>query len=328
MEGFVPLPYCLFICKTLTSLHLDMLCILKLPTTICFSSLKILKIQSVTFSNEYLTRKLFSGLPVLEELELRNCSWGNLMFMSISAPKLHSLCIFENWTADKYYGSPSDFCQVMIGGDCLKEFYYNGCLIGEYCLYESFSMEEAEVVTICEDVCEQLALRMLNLLIASKNYYVAEFGFSSISKKVLTHAEGHLSQMPMFKNLMNLIIVEMCVDFPVLVKILQNFPCLQTLNFSGGLCWALPELDNDDWTLDIVPPCFLSHLKLIKVPNYGDYEVELFAVKFLLKNAVVLEELIITVEDYYVGNLEKEVKIYKALLELPRGSPNCKIILE
>ena len=54
------LPSCLFTCKTLTSLYLNMWSrILKLPTTICFSNLKILTIEYLTFSNEYLTQQLF-----------------------------------------------------------------------------------------------------------------------------------------------------------------------------------------------------------------------------------------------------------------------------
>ena len=55
VEGFVTLPYCLYTCKTLTSMHLDMLCVLKFFTIICFSSLKILIIQGVIFLNKHLT---------------------------------------------------------------------------------------------------------------------------------------------------------------------------------------------------------------------------------------------------------------------------------
>jgi hypothetical protein len=76
-KGEFSLPYVLFTCKTLTSLHLNMSdIILKLPTTICFSNLKILSIENVIFPQQYLTRKLFSGLPVLEELKLKDCSRG------------------------------------------------------------------------------------------------------------------------------------------------------------------------------------------------------------------------------------------------------------
>jgi hypothetical protein len=77
-----------------------------------------------------------------------------------------------------------------------------------------------------------------------------------------------------------------------------------------------------------VPPCFLSHLKCIKVGRYCGDKKELSAVKTLLKYAVVLDELIITCSKYFARNLEKQVKVSKQLLELPRCSQNCKIILE
>jgi hypothetical protein len=140
------LPSCLFTCKTLTSLYLNMWWnILKLPTTICFSNLKILTIKRVTFSNEYLTQQLFSGLPLLEELKLEDCSWADLKFVTISAPKLHSLSIFK--MIDDDIERSGDLCLVMIVGDSLKEFYYKGLMFAEYCLYNSFSVEKAEIVT-------------------------------------------------------------------------------------------------------------------------------------------------------------------------------------
>ena len=40
--------------------------------------------------------KFFSGLPVLEELELENCNWVNLKVVSISAPKLLLIRIVDD----------------------------------------------------------------------------------------------------------------------------------------------------------------------------------------------------------------------------------------
>jgi hypothetical protein len=144
------LPSCLFTCKTLTSLYLNMWSyILKLPTTICFSNLKILTIKDVTFSNEYLTQQLFSGLPVLEELKLEDCSWGDLKFVTIAARKLHSLSIFNMWGLHDIESS-GELCLVMILGNSLKEFYYKGFMYAEYCLYNSLSVEKADIVTKSE----------------------------------------------------------------------------------------------------------------------------------------------------------------------------------
>ena len=95
------LPRSLFTCMTLTELQLEMPCILKLPPTVCFTNLKTLNFRFVTFTKEHSTEKLFSGLPVLEELELENCNWVNLKVApehgfsklhccrSTSVPKIH-----------------------------------------------------------------------------------------------------------------------------------------------------------------------------------------------------------------------------------------------
>ena len=45
-------------------------------------------------------------------------------------------------------------------------------------------------------------------------------------------AEGHLPHMPMFNNLMDLIIIlDVFLDCPALFKIFQKAHCLKTLNF-------------------------------------------------------------------------------------------------
>jgi hypothetical protein len=80
--------------------------------------------------------------------------------------------------------------------------------------------------------------------------------------------------------------------------------------------------------LDPLPPCFLSHLKWIKVYDYGGHREELSAMKILLKNAFVLDEIVIFCSQPLSGNLEKQENLYKQLIEIPKGSQNCKIILK
>ncbi|XP_059433044.1 F-box/LRR-repeat protein At3g59190-like [Corylus avellana] len=314
------LPYCLFTSKTLTSLDLYMSCIFKLPSTICFSNLKVLNIGKVTFSDEYLTQQFFSGLPVLEELELNRCSWVDLKVVRISAPKLHSMSIFEF----ECYG---DGCQFMIFGVGLKNFNYCGCLLNEYCLYESFSLEKASIHLGTNDTSEQIAHRVHKLLTGLSN--VQFLRLSSKVVKVLRYAAELLPHMPMFNNLVSLMfnVTEMSIDLSseALLKILQRSPCLENLKFwTGGLTSNCEE--EDDRILDPVPSCFLSHLKRIKVDRYDGDENRLSAIKILLKKAVVLEKIVIFFSVFL--SLENRVKFCKQLIELPRGSHNCKIVVK
>jgi hypothetical protein len=76
-----------------------------------------------------------------------------------------------------------------------------------------------------------------------------------------------------------------------------------------------------------VPPYFFSHLKSIAVDSYSGNKNELYMLNILLENALVLDEISITCSAHFVGGLEKQKNLYKQLIELPRGSQNCKIIL-
>ncbi|XP_062144531.1 F-box/FBD/LRR-repeat protein At5g56420-like isoform X1 [Alnus glutinosa] len=319
-KGKFSLPYCLFTCKTLISLHLRMSYILKLPTTICFSNLKTLTIIKVTFSDEYLTQQFFSGLPVLENLCLKNCSWKGLKFVHLSAPKLHSLSITELKWLNLSYG---DGCQIMIFALGLKKFDYFGELFNEYCLYKSFSLERAEINVILDNASAQIAHRMYKLLIGLSNVEVLSLSLEVV--EALRDAGERLYHMPMFNNLANLVFFEgSTIDLGCvgLLRILHNSPCLKTMKFS----WGISLRENDDWKLDPLPPCFLSHLKWIVVRNYDGDKEEFFAMKILLKNAIVLDEIDIYCSERLAGNLEKQVNLCKQLIEIPKGSQNCEIV--
>ncbi|KAE8010173.1 hypothetical protein FH972_006563 [Carpinus fangiana] len=322
LKGEFSLPCVLFTCKTLTSLNLNVPCILELPKTVWFSNLKNLTINSVTFSDDYLTHNFFSGLSVLEKLSLTDCSWGALKVVRLYAPKLHSLSIWDCKEPDSSYG---DGCQIMIFAVQLKEFDYFGELFSAYCLNNSFSLEKAEIEVLPHNKSAQIAHRMYKLLIGVSN--VKLLALSCNVLEVLENAEERLLHMPVFNNLTDLIFSD--GEWPValdcvLWRILQKSPCLETVKFWKGIkLW-----ENDDWKLEPVPPCFLSHLKWIEVDDYEGDREELSALKILLKNAVVLNEIVIFCSEHLRGNLEKQENLYKQVIEIPKGSQNCKIVLK
>jgi hypothetical protein len=92
---------------------------------------------------------------------------GGLKTVSISAPKLRSLSIQEIEMQNCRYG---DGRQVMIFGDSLQEFYYDGFLHRDFCLYNSFSLEVSEIHVIDDDETpRQMAYHVYKLLIGLSN---------------------------------------------------------------------------------------------------------------------------------------------------------------
>ncbi|KAM4101868.1 hypothetical protein ACB094_05G178400 [Castanea mollissima] len=84
--------------------------------------------------------------------------------------------------------------------------------------------------------------------------------------------------------------------------------------FSEGTSLS-SDYERNDRILDPVPPCFLSQLNCIK--DYEGDEEELSAVKILLKNAVVLDKMVITCSHHFAKDLEKQKKVHEQLLKLP-----------
>ncbi|XP_065638628.1 F-box/LRR-repeat protein At3g26922 [Quercus suber] len=286
------LPHSLFTCMTLTELQLEMPCILKLPPTICFTNLKTLSLSRVTFAKEHSTEKLFSGLPVLEDLELENCNWVNLKVVSISAPKLLSIRIDE----DSENQNDENGCKVMISGVSLRYFGYLGEFYNEYHVHNSPSLVEASVfASWFGERKRKMAHHMYMLLTGFSSVKKLTLAFCAV--ELLTYAVEVvelLPHMPIFNNLEYLSLEELLVNLNsvALLKILQKSPRLKTMVFSEGIGLS-SDYERNDRILDPVPPCFLSQLNCIKVYDYEGDEEELSAVKILLKNAVVLDKMVI-----------------------------------
>ncbi|XP_037496519.1 putative F-box/LRR-repeat protein At3g28410 [Jatropha curcas] len=82
------LPSSLFMSDSLTELKVGMFEDLKLPSYICFSSLKILTLKYVTFLDAQSMHQLFSGCLVLEKLTLDECAWIILWLLVLKFPRL------------------------------------------------------------------------------------------------------------------------------------------------------------------------------------------------------------------------------------------------
>ncbi|KAK9283995.1 hypothetical protein L1049_012254 [Liquidambar formosana] len=287
-EPFV-LPHCLFTCDSLKMLRVEMCHILKVPSSICFSSLRCLVLKGVIFSDEYSTEQLFSGCPILETLWIARCIWENLKAVSIFVPNLQKLAI-EEFNYDDEDLSDVNGCEVNIFGMSLKSFHYSGDLLNEYCLCNSPSLVTAhiDVIPSCENT-RIGAYRVKQLLIGLSS--VNDLSISRGAIELLNEVEEFFTVLPVYRNLtyLQLTTVPMCFDFKALLNILQKSPCLETLIFHQGIKVSPSCVEDDDGILDPVPSCFLSHLKRIEVYNFKGNEEQLYVIKILLKKATMKE---------------------------------------
>lgn len=156
------LPQCVFNSKTLTSLKLEMNCVLELPTSTFLPLLKTLHLCLVTFRDDSSTQRLFSSCPVLRELAILDCEWMNLKQVAISISSLKSLIIDDL----PFFGSTDDLngCEIKIVAESLSFFKYSGYLSNEICLYNISPSVNASIhIPILYEKRNQIAFRAIKL---------------------------------------------------------------------------------------------------------------------------------------------------------------------
>ena len=79
--------------------------------------------------------------------------------------------------------------------------------------------------------------------------------------------------------------------------------------------------------LDLVHPCFLSHLKTIKIGSLDGGWEQMYVVMHLLKRAAVLERIVLSLRNDFLRNPHNMMKVQEMLLQFPRNSQSCEFIV-
>ncbi|XP_050208657.1 F-box/LRR-repeat protein At1g06630-like [Mercurialis annua] len=324
LDGVLVLPPCLLTCATLTSLCLNLSDTSSLPTSICLPALKLLELDSVLFLADNSLHNLLSGCPVLEELIFSECCWLKLTSFSISATMLQHLEIIEEiWFRSN--SSSSDGSQVVKFGTCnFKSFNHCGDVGNEYCIYNSHSTAIAHMYVSYSDGNRKKAARraykLMNRLANAEKLILKGDIF-----EVLSDAEELLPNFPSFQRLAHLQFKTPSVnlDCKPLLMWLHCSRYLKTLVFDEGISLLSDFSENDD-LMNPMPRCLLNEVKNIKVNNFSGKKKELQAVEFLLKNALVLENMSIIC---IVNSWRLLRKVTEQLRGFPKGSESCNLLI-
>ncbi|XP_038711026.1 FBD-associated F-box protein At5g22730-like [Tripterygium wilfordii] len=254
--------------------------------------------------------------PLLEELTISECGWENVKAVRICCPNLQRLYIHE-MCVDGCPWDESEDCQVMISGSSLKEFCYLGDFMNDLCFYDCSPLENLKIRIYNWDQRARTVSRRLYKLLSGLSD-VKRLKFASPAIEVLNYDAALLDSLPLFSNLsflgLNYGLVNL--DSKALLKILQNSPKLETLQFSKGINLS-SDFDKNRGILDPVPACFLSHLKTIEVCKCdGNKDLYVDVVQILLKKVVILDKLVL----YCRRSTWTPDEMEKIRKELPRAS--------
>ncbi|XP_050290564.1 F-box protein At5g03100-like [Quercus robur] len=332
-----------------------------------WSSLKHLCIGQSPL-HEDVIRKVLMGSPRLESLELHDC-WefnrldivseslkklvidGYLMGMSkryapvleleIVAPKIHSLEILGNF----YYTTcrikdVSALVEVKLDFDMRRRYHSEE----DNYIKEVYGYKEYRGIVrdILQSVHHVKKLTVGNWCLMVVSLIIAKHP-PSLQKKCICTTETNMENWNLLTKCQCLTMETNMENWnlPGIAFLLQSSPYLETLNFhippfcrigTEYLRWSYHA--GNHWELkDTYFKFLLLCLKSVKIQSYGGLmgKKELnFVVQFLLKNAKVLEKMVITpprawqnpTHDMLRGSLQMAQK----LLSFPRSSPHAVVI--
>lgn len=329
----IQLPPEIFTCQSLEvlKLHVD----LRLDQASTMPSfhlpnLKLLYLNVYFIPNDEFLPRLISSCPILEDLKVE-AYWNQVHYINISSPSLRRLR-FHVLKCDIRHNT--DF--VLIHTPNLEYLDYDDELPLQYSISNMECLVEAHIHPIPLPefrgvTCEVARQQMLTLVRCLSN--VQHLDLSGISTKELNFV-GVMDQLPVFHNLKYLELRYSSTRWDqVLLAFLECSPVLETLAFPWGMVSKPPFDDNPDTcelerelcstTLASIPSCCRYYLKriLIKLGTGNEREIDL--IQFLLRHALILEELVISLSprDAIVDRLVLE----SILQNLPRASITCSI---
>ncbi|RZC68337.1 hypothetical protein C5167_031592 [Papaver somniferum] len=277
----------------------------KIPYSISFPKLKILRLNGLSFVNKN-SRNFFSNCPILEELSLSYCSISE--GLCIVNPALKHLSI----SSYRLLNNSS----VEISAPDLLTITYRGKLPPDFALNSFQSLVEAVVDFYIDDDEEydylgKVFVKLFEKLSSATLLKVCTYSFL---------ADILLTNLPPFNNLTHLEVRSKLILWSLNVDTVRRFfrfiqilPNLKSIVFGQRI--DIPEEEYDEcWELD--PKSSLPRLKSIIFKVFEGQPEELNAVKLFLKYAGVLESL--TIEASYWLSTDHQLDVTKLLLTFPR----------
>ncbi|RZC62435.1 hypothetical protein C5167_024182 [Papaver somniferum] len=260
-------------------------CDLKLPALIHFPRLKVLPLMHITFRDKNFPEEFISNCPVLDELSIEYCTWEAMEDFIMSAPNLKTLRI----------QAPKGV--IRINAPNLTHFEYEGRIAKEYDVHRFSSLVNAEI-----DFCMYLEDKDdIETRREELGYAVMKLSERLSSVRFLTLSFETHKALSLVDNLNALL------------------PAFNNLRYLEGFGGRLSENGIEV----VLPPIVFSKLKKVTFGSFKGDEMELILAEFFLKNAKILESMVIYT---CFKSQEKKMRTMERMLLFQRRSPKCKIV--
>ncbi|KAF6140320.1 hypothetical protein GIB67_031076 [Kingdonia uniflora] len=266
--------------------------VLNVPTNVRFSNLENLNFKHIRFFSDNSAAKFIISCPILENLIYTCC---NVSVLDIRSPKLIIL---------KMKGL-LETCEIKLSTPFLTKLVYEGPIPREFTIEELSSLFEASFsFRKLEPTENEIDHRAINILrgISNATRLLLDEHFIQLLSTVSDLSTSLPTSCPMLKHMKIYIHL---ANIEAIAFLLGSYPNLQSLDLFIYHEDAFPGIidgNNYSKSNELLPLCMLNHLKTVSIFNFGGSARELKFMKFLLNNANVLEEMVISTMQWKLEN--------------------------
>ncbi|KAG5516751.1 hypothetical protein RHGRI_037478 [Rhododendron griersonianum] len=312
---------------------------------VCWNSLKKLSIGYAGLSEDVI-QKILAGSPVLEILELYYFYGFNRLHISNASVKKLILRDFweHNEEVEEEYQIDRYLSMLEVSAPHLHSLEILGHLRDKICrLGDVSSLVDANLNFYMEIYHSYDNVSYVNMLrgLLQSLVHVKKITLGTLAIQVLSIMEAKGLRSPLLNC--EFLTLDTGIWKPVLpgiANMLESSPNLETLvittsssNYDACFSDACTELCNFDeksyWTSKEKPfMCLTLHLHEVKFIGLGSYNFDfhLSFAQFLLKNARVLQKMVIDSKTESCNWPKEFVRAARKLLSFPRSSPNAVVL--
>ncbi|KAK6134495.1 hypothetical protein DH2020_031729 [Rehmannia glutinosa] len=316
LQNQVSFPRCIFNCKTVVCLTLCYCGYIPDSGAVCLPALKRLHLEKVQYESTKSLPYMLSGCPVIEELIIDRCvDEPDIVCCRISSPTVKSLVLNSNFEyVAGSFGDPYSIIKIDTPAlrylqvqDSTSDYFLAGSLtslIQADVVFGNVAPTDGDILysrSVLEFVGRLCNVKCLKLSTGWMEVPNSKFSASTIK----------------FDNLTKL---ELACDWRFLSYFLENADNLEVIIFCKVdidlNCWMEPRQ---------VPACLLSHLRTVRIDQFGSTEQVFMMVKYILRNAKVLEKMEIYSE-HHGTDFKAKFDALKRISSFQRGSEACELV--
>ncbi|KAK6115868.1 hypothetical protein DH2020_008137 [Rehmannia glutinosa] len=308
----VRLPRCIFTHKNLVDLGLHWGGDIPMSGTICLPALKKLHLFLVKYESDKSLEHLLSGCPVLEVLIVRRMEMDPLVCCYISSPTLNRLELHSNFDND---GSYTGTYRVKIDTPALRYLHLRDYISKDLSSGPLTSLNEAHVCIDNHALVEGDVLYSRSMIefvgrLCNVKHLILSVGWMEVPNSAFSTLNVK------FYNLTKLNLDGNWRFISVFLENADNLEFLIIRTVNNDLkCWMEPKQ---------VPTCLLSHLRTVRIDQFGCIENEFKMVRYLLRNAKIMDGMFIY-SNYHEIDLKEKFDALKRISLFKRGSEACEL---